>query len=408
MKSRQSTIASRRWTSRLPDGRWRDARHHSASTTPDMPSPITDDYERSRRARLSPETRRGRRHTAHDQARWPAARAPALALGALGVVFGDIGTSPLYAFREAFEHQDLAVDETNALGVASIAFWALIIIISIKYLMLVMRADNHGEGGILALTALVMPRGRAARGSGGRRHARRVRHRPALRRRARSRRPSRCSAPWRGSRSRRRRSRTGSSRWRASSWSGCSSSSGGDGASARCSARSWSCGSRPSASSGCTRSSGNPAVLGADQPDPHRRSVRGHREGVPRPRQHLPRRHRRRGAVRRHGPLRPPPIRRWYGSCCRPAAQLLRPGRAAHRRPRGDREPVLPVAPEWGVTPLAILATMASVIASQALISGAFSLTVQAVQLDYLPRLTIRHTSASTRARCTSRSSTGR
>ena len=86
-----------------------------------------------------------------------------LALGALGIVFGDIGTSPLYAFREAFEHQDLAVTETNALGVASIAFWALIVIISIKYLFLVMRADNHGEGGILALTALVTPRSRGAR-----------------------------------------------------------------------------------------------------------------------------------------------------------------------------------------------------------------------------------------------------
>src|SRR5215211_6711333 len=89
--------------------------------------------------------------------------AAALALGALGVVFGDIGTSPLYAFREAFEHQDLEVTTTNALGVASIAFWALVIIISVKYLALVMRADNHGEGGILALTALVMPRERSAK-----------------------------------------------------------------------------------------------------------------------------------------------------------------------------------------------------------------------------------------------------
>src|SRR5436190_17983786 len=87
----------------------------------------------------------------------------ALALGALGVVFGDIGTSPLYAFREAFEHQDLEATHTNALGVASIAFWALIIIISIKYLSLVMCADNHGEGGILALTALVMPKTHAGR-----------------------------------------------------------------------------------------------------------------------------------------------------------------------------------------------------------------------------------------------------
>ncbi|MEA3215714.1 MAG: system potassium uptake protein [Acidimicrobiia bacterium] len=79
-----------------------------------------------------------------------------LALGSLGVVFGDIGTSPLYAFREAFHHQHLVVSPTTALGVASVAFWALIVIISVKYIGLVMRADNHGEGGILALTALVL------------------------------------------------------------------------------------------------------------------------------------------------------------------------------------------------------------------------------------------------------------
>ena len=88
----------------------------------------------------------------------------ALALGALGVVFGDIGTSPLYAFKESFEHHHLPVTEDNALGMASLAFWALIIIISIKYLLLVMRADNHGEGGILALTALVMPKRGHAKG----------------------------------------------------------------------------------------------------------------------------------------------------------------------------------------------------------------------------------------------------
>jgi KUP system potassium uptake protein len=81
----------------------------------------------------------------------------ALAYGTLGVVFGDIGTSPLYAFRESFEHAELAVTSDNAFGVASIVFWSLIIVISLKYLFLVMRADNHGEGGILALTALVMP-----------------------------------------------------------------------------------------------------------------------------------------------------------------------------------------------------------------------------------------------------------
>jgi KUP system potassium uptake protein len=91
----------------------------------------------------------------------------ALALGALGVVYGDIGTSPLYSIKEAFtEHSHvMTVDTINVYGISSLAFWSLIIIISLKYLMFVMRADNHGEGGILALTALVMPK----RGEKGRR-----------------------------------------------------------------------------------------------------------------------------------------------------------------------------------------------------------------------------------------------
>jgi len=82
----------------------------------------------------------------------------ALVVGALGVVYGDIGTSPLYAFREAFTEEThlLEVDRINVFGVCSLAFWALVLIISIKYLYFVMRADNHGEGGILALTSLVM------------------------------------------------------------------------------------------------------------------------------------------------------------------------------------------------------------------------------------------------------------
>jgi len=82
---------------------------------------------------------------------------PLLALGALGVVYGDIGTSPLYAMRETFEspHHELAFNEANILGVLSLITWSLIIVISIKYLLYVMRADNHGEGGILALTSLV-------------------------------------------------------------------------------------------------------------------------------------------------------------------------------------------------------------------------------------------------------------
>jgi KUP system potassium uptake protein len=76
----------------------------------------------------------------------------------LGVVFGDIGTSPLYAIRECF-HGAHAVDPTpaNVLGVLSLIFWSLVIIISIKYLVFLLRADNRGEGGILALAALVTP-----------------------------------------------------------------------------------------------------------------------------------------------------------------------------------------------------------------------------------------------------------
>ena len=84
----------------------------------------------------------------------------ALALGALGVVYGDIGTSPLYALKEAFTEKShvMTVDTINVYGICSLAFWSLVIIISLKYLLFVMRADNNGEGGILALTALVMPR----------------------------------------------------------------------------------------------------------------------------------------------------------------------------------------------------------------------------------------------------------
>jgi len=82
-------------------------------------------------------------------------RLAALSLLALGVVFGDIGTSPLYALRECFhgEHP-LAPSHGNVLGVLSLIFWALVVVISIKYLVYVMRADNDGEGGILALMAL--------------------------------------------------------------------------------------------------------------------------------------------------------------------------------------------------------------------------------------------------------------
>jgi KUP system potassium uptake protein len=81
-----------------------------------------------------------------------------LAVGALGVVYGDIGTSPLYTLRECF-HGEHAVDPTeqNVFGVLSLIFWSLFIIVTVKYLMFVMRAANKGEGGILSLLALAFP-----------------------------------------------------------------------------------------------------------------------------------------------------------------------------------------------------------------------------------------------------------
>ena len=79
---------------------------------------------------------------------------PAALLGVLGIVYGDIGTSPLYAFRATLEHFRPAVTAVDVLGTLSLIFWSLILVVTLKYVLLVMRADNRGEGGILALMAL--------------------------------------------------------------------------------------------------------------------------------------------------------------------------------------------------------------------------------------------------------------
>lgn len=77
-------------------------------------------------------------------------------LGAIGVVYGDIGTSPLYALKETFAgHHPLPVVEANILGVLSVMFWTIMLLVSLKYVVIIMRADNHGEGGSLSLLALV-------------------------------------------------------------------------------------------------------------------------------------------------------------------------------------------------------------------------------------------------------------
>src|SRR5258707_11083546 len=81
----------------------------------------------------------------------------ALTLLALGVVFGDIGTSPLYAVKETFSpDHGIPLTPENILGGLSTIFWALMIVVSLKYVVLIMRADNRGEGGIMALIALAM------------------------------------------------------------------------------------------------------------------------------------------------------------------------------------------------------------------------------------------------------------
>jgi KUP system potassium uptake protein len=77
-----------------------------------------------------------------------------MTVGALGVVYGDIGTSPLYALKEVFHGGHVAPTADNILGVLSLIFWTMTIIVSVKYVLLILRADNHGEGGLIAMLAL--------------------------------------------------------------------------------------------------------------------------------------------------------------------------------------------------------------------------------------------------------------
>src|SRR5512132_2470811 len=99
----------------------------------------------------------GVQETASPPTAAAAPRLAALTLAALGVVYGDIGTSPLYAFKESIggEHA-VGVGPAEVLGVLSMIFWAITLVVSIKYVLVVLRAGNDGEGGILALLALVL------------------------------------------------------------------------------------------------------------------------------------------------------------------------------------------------------------------------------------------------------------
>ncbi|WP_067066358.1 potassium transporter Kup [Roseateles chitosanitabidus] len=91
--------------------------------------------------------------SSHNAARSPAALA-GLTIGALGVVYGDIGTSPLYALKEVFHGGHVPMNHDNVLGVLSLLFWTMTIIVSLKYVLLILRADNNGEGGLIAMLAL--------------------------------------------------------------------------------------------------------------------------------------------------------------------------------------------------------------------------------------------------------------
>jgi KUP system potassium uptake protein len=91
--------------------------------------------------------------SAHSHSARPGATA-ALTLGALGVVYGDIGTSPLYALKEVFHAGHVPVTQGNILGVLSLIFWTMTVIVSLKYVLLILRADNNGEGGLIAMLAL--------------------------------------------------------------------------------------------------------------------------------------------------------------------------------------------------------------------------------------------------------------
>src|SRR5881227_4322250 len=80
-----------------------------------------------------------------------------LLVAALGVVFGDIGTSPIYAFRESLRAAGGVEAQSTVLGILSLVFWAVVLVVALKYVVFVMRADNHGEGGTMALISLALP-----------------------------------------------------------------------------------------------------------------------------------------------------------------------------------------------------------------------------------------------------------
>ncbi len=326
-------------------------------------------------------------------------RLATLSMAALGVVFGDIGTSPLYALRECF-HGEYAVPVTadNVLGVLSLMFWTLVVVASLKYLTFILRMDNKGEGGVIALTALIR---------GGRRKS------------------------------------TGRRRYLLLIGLFAASLLYGDGMITpaisvmsaiegigiitptfdpyiipltifilACLFMLQHRGTEKIGSLfgpvilvwfsilailGLMAIVANPSVLTAVWP--------GHGIGFLL-RNHIPG-FLVLGAVflvvtgvealyADMGHFGAGPIRLVWGAVVLPALLLNYFGQGAHllANPEFAHHPFYSLVPSWGTIPMVFLATTATIIASQAVITGAFSLTQQAVQMNYLPRMRITHTSA--------------
>ncbi len=323
-----------------------------------------------------------------------------LSLASLGVVYGDIGTSPLYSIRECFHGPHMiARDPANILGVISLIFWALILIISVKYLLFILRADNRGEGGILALAALVTP---VKASAGMRRNVILILGlfgaallyadgiiTPAI---------SVLSAV------------EGLNVAAPELFTHYvepvtiailivlflfqSRGTAGVGAVFGPVLLLW---FLSLALLGCWNILQHPGVVRAVSP--YYAIAFFHHSGwhafltlgtvflaVT-------------GGEALYadiGHFGKRPIRLTWFSIVLPALLLNYFGQGAYllRQPAQAEHPLYDMAPGWALYPLVVLATAAAVIASQAIITGAFSLTLQAIQLGYMPRLTIRHTSA--------------
>jgi KUP system potassium uptake protein len=326
-------------------------------------------------------------------------RQAALTLGALGVVFGDIGTSPLYALRECFvgRHGPVVIDHGNVLGLLSLITWSLMVVVTAKYVFVVMRADNRGEGGILALLALAV-RGPQAT-------ARRL---PAL-----------ALAGLIGTALFYGDSVITPAISILSAIEGLEIlapaleeyvvgitlaivvllfliQSGGTDRIGRMFGPVMCVWFTVLAVLGLASIMHRPEVLGAIDP----------RHAVDFLAHHSLQGFLALGAVflaltgaealyADMGHFGRHPIRRAWFALVLPALLLNYYGQGALLldQPAAIRNPFYLLAPAWALAPLVALATFATVIASQAVISGAFSLTQQAIQLGYLPRMEIRHMS---------------